>query len=230
VRLIHQDTREVLHDRPPFTTFFIVLETHDRMKVYRVSRWPVKSPTGDSGTNTPFYGEEVTAAPLDGPPPGTPVDIVGRLRVAWPLLALSLVSVVAGGLVAAVVARAPTEHPVWASAYLALVTGVAQAGLIVGRVLLVKHAARPQTLHRDAGIWVLGNVGVLVGTLTERTWLVDVGGALLVVALALCVWAVRGHSPVTTGHRWAIWLLWLYRVIVVVLLVSIPVGLFVARR
>jgi hypothetical protein len=46
------------------------------------------------------------------------------------------------------------------------------------------------------------------------------------------VWGVRAgveaveHRP----RRWVVWLLWLYRVLVVVLLISIPVGLVLASR
>lgn len=151
-----------------------------------------------------------------------------RLRLGQPFLVLAVASVVAGGMVAAASAHAPTEHPVWASAYLVLVTGVAQIGLVLGRVLLTPNAPRASALWRDLGIWLLGNVGVLVGTLTDRVWLVDVGGVLLVVALALCIWAVRAHTR--ADHPRLQTVLWLYRLVVVVLLVSIPIGLILARR
>jgi hypothetical protein len=81
-------------------------------------------------------------------------------------------------------------------------------------------------------VFALGNAGVVVGTLIDTVWLVDVGGALLVVALALMVWGVRAGVE-AVPHRpqaWVVALLWLYRVLVVVLLVSIPVGLVLARR
>jgi hypothetical protein len=150
----------------------------------------------------------------------------------WPWLALGVLTVVAGGLVAAVVAHAPTEKPVWASAYLVLVAGLGQLGLALGRALLAPRPPTSASVARDFAVFTLGNAGVVVGTLTDTLWLVDAGGALLVVALALMVWGVRAgveaveHRP----RRWVVWLLWLYRVLVVVLLVSIPIGLVLARQ
>ena len=150
----------------------------------------------------------------------------------WPWLVLGLVTTVAGGLVAAAVAHAPTEKPVWASSYLVLVAGLGQLGLALGRALLAPRPPTSGAVARDFGVFALGNAGVVVGTLTDALWLVDVGGVLLVVSLALMVWGVRAgveaveHRP----RRWVVWLLWLYRVLVVVLLISIPVGLVLARR
>lgn len=50
----------------------------------------------------------------------------------------------------------------------------------------------------------------------------DIGGALLFIALALLLVAVRG--PRRTG-----WLLVLYRALIVIVLASIPVGLVLAE-
>jgi hypothetical protein len=150
----------------------------------------------------------------------------------WPWLLLSVACVAAGGLVAAVVAHDPTEKPVWAASYLVLVAGLAQLALALGRALLAPRPPTSGTVARDFALFALGNAGVIVGTLTDAVWLVDVGGALLVLALALMVWGVRAGAQ-AVQHRpqaWVVWLLWLYRVLVVVLLVSIPVGLVLARR
>ncbi|HET8614545.1 MAG TPA: hypothetical protein VFL94_03395 [Actinomycetales bacterium] len=154
------------------------------------------------------------------------------LYPVWPWLVLGGLTVVAGGLVAAAVAHAPTEKPVWASAYLVLVAGLGQVGLALGRALLAPRPPTSGAVARDFTVFALGNTGVIVGTLTDAVWLVDVGGALLVVALALMVWGVRaGVEAVERRPRpWVVWLLWLYRGLVVVLLVSIPVGLVLARR
>jgi hypothetical protein len=175
-----------------------------------------------------------STASTDSTAPGLSATGFGDrwLLPVWPWLVLGLASVVAGGLVAAAVAHDPTEKPVWASAYLVLVAGVGGAGLALGRALLSPRPPTSGPVARDFTVFTLGNAGVVVGTLTDAVWLVDVGGALLVVALALMVWAVRAgveaveHRPQT----WVVWLLWFYRVLVVVLLVSIPVGLVLARR
>ncbi len=154
------------------------------------------------------------------------------LLPVWPWLALGVACVVAGGMVAAVVAHDPTEKPVWASAYLVLVAGVGAVVLALGRALLAPRPPTSGPVARDFTLFALGNAGTVVGTLTDTLWLVDVSGALLVVALGLMVWGVRAgveaveHRP----QRWVVGLLWVYRVLVLVLLVSIPVGLVLARR
>lgn len=163
---------------------------------------------------------------------GEESTVNARLMSAWPWLAFGVATVVAGGLVAAVVAHDPSEKPVWASAYLVLVAGVGQIGLALGRTLLAARPPASGAVARDFVVFALGNAGVVVGTLIDVVWLVDVGGALLVVALALMVWSVRGASgaaPYGTSG-WLVGLLWTYRVLVVVLLVSIPVGLVLARQ
>lgn len=155
-----------------------------------------------------------------------------RLVPAWPWLAFGLASVVAGGLVAAVVAHDPTEKPVWASAYLVLVAGIGQIGLALGRTLLAPRPPTYAVLGREFAIFTLGNLGVVVGTLVDAVWVTDVGGALLVVSLGLMTWGTRpGSSPThTRATRWQRRLGWAYRVLVVVLLVSIPIGLVLARQ
>ncbi len=155
-----------------------------------------------------------------------------RLISASPWLASGVVAVVAGGLVAAVVAHDPSEQPVWASAYLVLVAGVGQIFLALGRTLLAARPPASGAVARDFVGFALGNAGVVVGTLIDVVWLVDVGGALLVVALALMAWSVRGAAGAATygTSGWHLGLLWTYRALVVVLLLSIPVGLVLARQ
>jgi hypothetical protein len=133
-----------------------------------------------------------------------------------------LASIIAGGLVAAVTARAPSEKASWAAAYLVLVGGVATLGLALGRVFLSAERASGRSLATELTTWLAGNALVLAGTLVDLTWLVDVGGALLVVALALVVLGVR-HGA---GPRWA---RGVFTALVVILLVSIPIGLVLAR-
>lgn len=172
----------------------------------------------------------------DEPPTSTTREgesaVSARLRSASPWLAFGVATVIAGGLVAAVVAHDPSEVAVWASAYLVLVAGVGQIGLALGRTLLAARAPASGAVARDFVVFALGNAGVVAGTLFDVVWLVDVGGALLVVALALMVWSVRGASGTASygTSGWRVGLLWTYRVLVVVLLVSIPVGLVLARR
>ncbi|MGH3322508.1 MAG: hypothetical protein ACRDN9_20500, partial [Streptosporangiaceae bacterium] len=131
--------------------------------------------------------------------------------------------VVAGGLVAAATAPAPATHGSWAAVYLVLVAGVAQVALGVGQAVLAPTPAPSRLAAGQLAAWNAGNAAVIAGTLLGVVAVVDAGGALLVVALALLVAAVRGAQA---GRGW---LLYAFRPFVVVLLVSIPVGLVLAR-
>lgn len=137
-------------------------------------------------------------------------------------LAIGGACIVAGGLVAAVTGPFALVKGSWLAAYLVLVAGVAQIGLGVLQERLADRTPSRLLLTLEAGTWNLGNAAVIVGTLVSAPVIVDVGGALLVIALALFLAAVRrsGSAPRRT--------LWLFRGLVLVLLVSIPVGLVLA--
>ncbi len=172
--------------------------------------------------------------PITGAEPMTPSpsELVGRrLRPVAPWLVLGVAATVTGGLVAAAVAHDPTQKPVWASAYLVLVAGLSQIALALGRALLAPRPPHSAVITRDFALFTVGNAAVLIGTLTDALWLVDVGGALLVGALGLMIWGVRAGPDEQPNPRSArrVGLLWLYRVLVLVLLVSIPIGLLLAR-
>lgn len=144
------------------------------------------------------------------------------LRRVAPALVFALAALVVGGMVAAITAHAPTQPATWASAYLVLVGGVATLGLALGRGFLSADHAPGSRLVGEFTVWLLGNALVLVGTLTEATIVVDVGGVLLAIALALVALGVRrGPGP---G-----WLRALFVALVVFLLVSTLVGLVLAH-
>lgn len=146
-------------------------------------------------------------------------------RRTAPFAVLGTGCVVAGGLVAAATAPAPSTHASWAAAYLVLVAGVAQVVLGLGQAALAPHAPSGRQAAVQAGAWNAGNAAVLAGTLTGVLPVVDLGGALLVVGLAAVARPVRGHRP-RAGWRWA----WYgFQGLVLVLLVSIPTGLVLAR-
>lgn len=144
-----------------------------------------------------------------------------RWRPAVPFVVVGSACVVAGGIVAAATAHSPSEHASWAVAYLVLVGGVAQLALALGQALFATDLPSRRAVTWEFAAWNLGNAAVLVGTLLDLLLLTDVGGALLVLTLALLVRAVRGARPS--------WPLRLYRLLVVVVLVSIPIGLVLAR-
>lgn len=142
-----------------------------------------------------------------------------------PFGALGTGCAVAGGLVAAATAPAPSTHASWAAAYLVLVAGVAQVALGLGQAVLAPHVPSMRRVIAQAGVWNAGNAAVLAGTLTGVTPVVDAGGALLVLGLALLAGGVRGAVP----HRERRWPRYGFLVLVLLLLVSIPVGLVLAR-
>jgi hypothetical protein len=145
---------------------------------------------------------------------------------AIPLVAVGIVCIIAGGLVAAATAPSPSEHGSWAAAYLVLVGGVAQVAFGIGQAVLAPETPSPRLIVSEFAGWNVGNAAVILGTLINVQALVIIGGALLVVTLGMLVWAVRG-ARVSPG--WLTRTLWTYRVLVVIMLVSIPVGLIIGQ-
>lgn len=144
-----------------------------------------------------------------------------------PALLLGTACVVAGGLVAAVTAAAPFTHGAWVAAYLVLVAGVAQVGLALGQAVLSPRPPSRRALSVEFVTWNLGNIAVVVGTLVGATALVDLGGALLVAALAGVGIALRGASRDVGRSRRLV--LHGVQALVLILLVSIPIGLWLAH-
>lgn len=165
-------------------------------------------------------GRDRTAGP-HGPPPT--LDRLWDRRAAFtPFAVAGAASVVAGGLVAAAIAApAPTRHGVWAVAYLVLVLGVSQIALGAGHALLPETPPEARRAVVIAAVFNVANVGVLAGVITGQRIVLGAGCALLVVALGLLLYAVR-HGA---GRGWA---LSGYRLIVAVLAVSVPIGLFLS--
>ncbi|AXH97905.1 hypothetical protein DV701_04080 [Ornithinimicrobium avium] len=133
------------------------------------------------------------------------------------MLVLGALSVVAGGLVAAVTAPLGLAHGSWAAAYLVLVCGVASVAVGAAQTWLTARRVPSRAAAAQVLAWVAGNAGVLGGTLAGSSAVVVVGGVLLVVALLLALVAVlRVRHPL---------LGWAYRVVLAVVVVSVPVGL-----
>ncbi|WP_146135373.1 hypothetical protein [Antricoccus suffuscus] len=145
-----------------------------------------------------------------------------ELSTASPILVVGVLGVLAGGLLSAATASAPTRHIAWAVAYLVLVVGVAQLCLGAGQALLAERPPRWSVTIAELVLFNLGNAGVLIGTVLEMPWLVDVGGIALIVALVYFMLGARGSAGLKL-LRYCYWF------VVVVLLVSIPTGLVLAR-
>lgn len=191
------------------------------MRIVRPDAGPTQAPFPAGGTGPELIdgptGPHHPAAARDpGPPHG--------LR---PFAVAGVLSVITGGLLAAVTARAPSEHATWSVAYLVLVCGVAQIGLGLGRTRVTAAPSNRVAAIEFTG-WNLGNAAVLLGTVTDATALVDVGGVLLVVALTLFARdSLRG--PTSPPGRVDRWLRYGHRLLVLLLLASVPVGLILAR-
>ena len=144
-------------------------------------------------------------------------------RSAIPFLILGGVSVIAGGLLSAATALSPSYTASWAVAYIVLVAGVAQLVLGIGQAYLAPRQPSARVVAIEAIAFNLAHVAVLTGTLLTAAWIVDIGAAFIVVALALFIWSVRGTG---TGNRWV---LYAFRAMVVIVLVTTPIGLVIAH-
>lgn len=141
-------------------------------------------------------------------------------------LLIGAAGVVAGGLVAAVTNPLKLEHGSWVAAYLVLVVGVAQIGLGILQERLVAAPTSARMRASQLVTWNVGNAAVIGGTVAAAPFVVDAGGVLLVAALALFLAAQRGQPLPAGPHRTAAWV---FRGLVLLLLVSIPVGLTLAH-
>jgi hypothetical protein len=144
-----------------------------------------------------------------------------------PFAFIGLACVIAGGLASAAIAPDPTEHGAGAVAYLVLICGVAQAALGAGQNALAVQPPSQRLRYAELVGWNLGNAAVIAGTLSNADAVVFVGGAILLVVLALFVYGVRGSATAGSRAR-AAWIVNGFRTLVVVLLISIPSGLVLA--
>ncbi|MDO5753961.1 hypothetical protein [Arthrobacter sp.] len=136
------------------------------------------------------------------------------------------VSIVLGGVVSAASAGAPSYLSAWAVAYLVLVCGVAQLVLGMGQASLASKQPTTPLLTVQSVALNLSNAAVLLGTLVGVPVLSYVGAALLVFALGLFIRGVRGVQGTRVQNAW---LLWGFRIVVFILLVSAPIGLVISH-
>jgi len=144
-------------------------------------------------------------------------------RAGIPFLIIGGLSVIAGGAISAVAAASPSYLASWAVAYIVLVAGVAQLVLGIGQAQLASRRPPAWAIVAEVVALNLANVAVLIGSLADIRVLSYIGAALLVIALALFVWAVRGK------HSRNRWMLYGFRVVVVILAVTAPIGLVIAH-
>lgn len=138
-------------------------------------------------------------------------------RAATPFVAIGLVLVIVGGLVSAAAAPAASYHSSWAVAYIVLVAGVAQVLLGLGQALLTAGEVPAKVRQIELWCWNLGNGAVVAGTLLDVPVLLYLGCVALIVTLVLVLRAIARVPPN--------WVVWTMRVVVAILLVSIPTGI-----
>lgn len=134
------------------------------------------------------------------------------------MLLLGIGSVLLGGLLAAITGPLRIEAGSWLAAYLVLVAGVPQVAFAV----VPSRVETSRLAWIQVACWNVGNVLVIVATLVGFPWGVDLGGIVLCGGLWLA-WRAVWHRD-RTGFA-----LVAYRGVLLVLLVSIPVGALLAH-
>lgn len=152
---------------------------------------------------------------------GSDHDLVRRWRPGLPLLVAGGVSIVAGGLAAAVTGPTGWEHGSWVAAFLVLVAGVAQVGLAAGQAELAAAPAAGSTAAGRCAAWNAGCLLVIAGTLLSAPVAVAVGSVALLAVLAMSAVAVR--APARRPR-----LATAYRALLVGLGISVGIGVALA--
>lgn len=140
-------------------------------------------------------------------------------------MALGAAFDVLGGVTSAVTGPLDLPKGSWVSAYLVLVCGVPQ--YLMGRVT-IRHQGRRSGWLLLAG-WNLGNAAVVAGTLLTAPYVVDVGGALLLVSLIAVLWALLSRQPAGAARTISGAPRWLLVAVLLILIISIPIGLVLAH-
>lgn len=145
-----------------------------------------------------------------------------RWRATSPLLVAGGISIVIGGFVAAVTGPTNWDRGSWVAAFLVLVGGVAQAGVGASQAHLGTAPTTVRFTAVEFGLWNVACITVIVGSLLNSSAVVAIGSAPLVAALVMSTVAVRGSQ---SRHSR---LLLAYRMLLILLLASIPVGITLA--
>lgn len=124
-----------------------------------------------------------------------------------------------GGLVAAVTGPLELSKGSWAAAYLVLVVGAAQIAMGAARQRWPRSGSDTQGWMQLV-LWNLGSIAVIAGTVAGIPPVVFAGSALLVAALVLAFLATFRRPDGGPGRM----LLLGFRVLLVLLAVSIPIG------
>jgi hypothetical protein len=149
-------------------------------------------------------------------------DRANPATVVQPFSTIGVAAIVVGGIVAALTGPTGWEQGSWVAAFLVLVVGVGQIGLAAGQAALADHPPSSRRRAAQAGLFNAGAGLVIAGTLASNPIVVTVGGAAVLAALILFAWVRqrRVHE-----HTWPARA---YLLLLVVLVLSTPVGLVLA--
>lgn len=136
---------------------------------------------------------------------------------ARPFVVLGTIGVVGGGLLSAAIAPTPSYHGSWAVAYVVLVVGVAQVVLGVAQTAVTDGSVRGRMVVTQAVCWNVGSAATITGTLLGIAPILYFGAVLQIFTLALFLLATRHLRRERT--------LLIMRVIIVILIISAPVGI-----
>lgn len=149
-------------------------------------------------------------------------EVHERWHRSAPFFVIGSLGIIGGGIAAAVTGPTDWSYGSWCAAFLVLVVGVAQLGLGAGQASLAPSATSPRLVLAEALAWNLGSAGVIAGTLVGSPALVSAASLVFLAAIALATFAVRGRPTLGGPARIA---LTVYRMLLLVLLVSTPVGI-----
>jgi len=143
----------------------------------------------------------------------------------WFFSALGLGAIVAGGIFSAFSARHPTRFAMWLTAYLVLIVGLIQLGLIAGWQQL--HLATSAIIIACFAFYNIGNAAVVIGRWlkgkrNEARFGVYIGSGLLIVSMLFL-----GGTALGAGMSWT--LVWFLALIIVVI-ASAPIGVILSIR
>jgi hypothetical protein len=148
--------------------------------------------------------------------------LVARWPSARPFVVAGSLSIVAGGICAAVTRPTHFELGSWLAAFLVLVGGVATIVLGSGQAWMAAEPPQDRAVQAELATWSLGVAGTIVGSLAAVPVVTTLGAVATVVALGLFLLGVRRPHA---GVRWP---LVAYRALTTIVLVSTPVGVVLA--
>ncbi len=147
-------------------------------------------------------------------------QLLARWPAARPFVWVGSTLIVSGGLVAAVTRPTDFELGPWLAAFLVLVGGVAQIALGAGQAWISRTTPSPGLVRSELATWNLAVLLTVIGSCVPLPISTLVGGVVMLAALGAFLAGVRSTAASVRAR-----VVVLYRAVVVVVLVSTPIGL-----